>query len=193
MRELGLGILPGGYKCEVHLYGAKNKKRKSANFEGNWNPITDSIRIGFSPTNQEIEIASGHGLSPIETERHASGEDRLADLIRALDRAEGRPGYEFVSLKWFRDSALAHEGFAWATDEFARHDVLREAIDRRWILTSKVANPRPPNFPVTAIRLNRKMPEVSVILGSRSDSLPGFRPVTIRGESLSDTILRDRR
>lgn len=193
LRKLGLGILPDGYQCEVHLHRGNRKKRRDADFQVNWDPDADSIRIGFSPIEEEIETATGQAPSASKTEGRGLGEDRLADLVRALDRAEGRPGYEFVSLKWFRDNALAHEAFSWAADEFARHDALREAIDRRWILTSKVANPRPPNFPVTAIRLNRQMPEVIAALGGRAGSLPAFRPVAIRGEPLSTTVLRDRR
>jgi hypothetical protein len=187
-----LKILPHEYQCEVHLHRGNRKKRRDAEFATNWEPDTDSIRIAFSPMEEELEIATAAAASPKATNL-MTAEDRLADLVRALDRAEGRPGYEFVSLKWFRDTALVHEGHSWASDEFARHDLLREAIDRRWILTSKVANPRPPNFPVTAIRLNRQMPEVNAALGTRTGSSPVFRPVTIRGESLSETVLRDRR
>jgi hypothetical protein len=191
LRELR--ILPTGYQCEVHLHRGNRKKRRDAEFEGNWDPDTDSIRISFSPMEEEIETETSAGSASLKTANPASAEDRLSDLVRALDRAEGRPGYEFVSLKWFRDTALVHEGFPWALDEFARHDVLREAIDKRWLLTSKVANPRPPHFPVTAIRLNRQMPEVNVALGTRTGSPPAFHPVTIRGEALSATVLRDRR
>lgn len=186
-------ILPEGYQCEVHLHRGNRKKRRDAEFEGNWDPNTDTIRIAFSPIEEEIETATSAVAASRKTANPTSAEDRLSDLIRALDRAEGRPGYEFVSLKWFRDTALVREGFFWASDELARHDALREAIDRRWILTSKVANPRPPNFPVTAIRLNRQMPEVNAVLGSRTRSLPDFRPVPIRGESLSATVLLGRR
>jgi hypothetical protein len=187
-----LKIFPDEYQCEVHLHRGNRKKRRDAEFATNWEPDTDSIRIAFSPMEEELEIATAAAASPKATNL-MTAEDWLADLVRALDRAEGRPGYEFVSLKWFRDTALIHEGHSWASDEFARHDLLREAIDRRWILTSKVANPRPPNFPVTAIRLNRQMPEVNAALGTRTGSSPVFRPVTIRGESLSETVLRDRR
>jgi hypothetical protein len=142
---------------------------------------------------EEAETESDKVAASSKTSDAGSLEERLSDLLRALEGAEGRPGYEFVSLKWFRDTALVHGGVSWAADEFARQDVLREAIDRRWVLTSKVANPRPPNFPVTAIRLNRQMPEVAAVIGSRSGSLPEFRPVSIRGEALSETVLRDRR
>jgi hypothetical protein len=191
LRELGL--LPNGYQCEIHLPRGNRKKRRDAEFKGNWDPDTDSIRIALSPMEEETEPASGNITASSKTTSAGAAEDRLSDLLRALDRAEGRPGYEFVSLKWFRDTALVYEGFPWAADEFARQDVLREAIDRRWILTSKVANPRPPHFPVTAIRVNRQMPEVNAVFGGRSGNLPGFRPVPIRGESLSATVLRDRR
>lgn len=187
-----LKILSDGYQCEVHLHRGNRKKRRDAEFATSWKPDTDSIRIAFSPMEEELEIATAAAASP-EPANLIAAEDRLADLVRALDRAEGRPGYEFVSLKWFRDTALAHDGYSWALEELARHDVLREAIDRRWILTSKVANPRPPNFPVTAIRLNRQMPEVNAALGTRTGSSPVFRPVTVRGEWVSETILRDRR
>jgi hypothetical protein len=187
-----LRLLPEGYQCDVQLHRGSRKKRRDADFDGNWDPDIDSIRIGCSQVEEE-EIPPDKVAALSGTAKAESVEGRLADLLRALDRAEGRPGYEFVSLKWFRDTALAHEGFAWATDEVARHDALREAIDRRWILTTKVANPRPPNFPVTAIRLNRQMPEVIAALGGRPTGNPVFHPVPIRGESLSATILRDRR
>lgn len=187
-----LKILSDGYQCEVHLHRGNRKKRRDAEFATSWKPDTDSIRIAFSPMEEELEIATAAAASP-EPANLIAAEDRLADLVRALERAEGRPGYEFVSLKWFRDNALVHEGLSWALDESARHDVLREAIDRRWLLTSKIANPRPPHFPVTAIRLNRQMPEVNAALGIRTGSPPAFHPVTIRGPSLSTTVLRDRR
>jgi hypothetical protein len=57
---------------------------------------------------------------------------------------------------------------------------------------SKVPNPKSPQFPVTAIRLNRLLPEIQAILGEQvADS--DFRPVDIRGEQLSATVLRERR
>jgi hypothetical protein len=186
-----LGVLRNGYQPDVHLHRGNRKKRRDAEFEGNWDPDTDSIRISFSPVEEDTEsVASAASRSAAN---FAVAEDRLADLLRALDRAESRPGYEFVSLKWFRDTAMSLEGPGWAADPLARHEALREAIDRRWILTSKVANPRPPNFPVTAIRLNHQMPDVIAVLGNRGGGALSFRPVPIRGEALSATVLRDRR
>lgn len=183
------GVPAVQWRCEVHLHRGNRKKRKDAEFAGNWDPRTDLIRIVCSPG----ESADRTAPVPPGKPDPDSPENRWSDLIRALDRAERRPGYEFVSLKWFRDTALLHEHFGWASDELARHDALQEAIDRRLILTSKVANPRSPRFPVTAIRLNRHMPEVNAALGSHADSIAAFRPVPIRGEALSATVLRERR
>jgi len=185
----GLGVLRDGYEPDVHLHRGNRKKRRDAEFEANWDPDTDSIRISFALVEEDTE--------PMVDEASRSAvngaEDRLTDLVRVLDRAESRPGYEFVSLKWFRDTALGQEGPLWASDLEVRHEALREAIDKRWILTSKVANPRPPHFPVTAIRLNRQAPEVIGVLGNRGGGAHSFRPIPIRGESLSSTIQRDRR
>jgi hypothetical protein len=187
----GLGVLANNHKPDVHLHRGNRKKRRDADFEGTWDPDTDSVRISFSPVAEGAESVAG-GASRFTAD--AGGiEDRLADLLRLLDRAENRPGYEFVSLKWFRDTALAQEGNPWTADPLAREEALRESIDRRWVLTSKVANPRPPHFPVTAIRLNRQAPEVIGILGTPGGGTRSFRPIQIRGESLSATILRDRR
>ena len=191
LRELG--VLQRGYQCEVHLHRGNRKKRRDAEFEGNWDPDTDSIRISFSPMEEDVDTTAGEAAGSAKTTNPESTQDQLPDLLCALDRAERRPGYEFVSLKWFRDTALAHEGFVWTGDELARHNALREAIDRRWILTSKVQNPRPPHFPVTAIRLNRQMPEVNAALGTRAGGPRALRPVRIRGEPLSATVLQDRR
>jgi hypothetical protein len=190
------GISSKGYQCEAHLYhGGKRgdrKKHRDVEFERNWDPDADYICIWLWPVEEGEEIEPA--IAKAATSSNIAPKDEpLSDLVRALDRAERRPGYEFVSLKWFRDTALTHEGFSWAADEFARHDALREAIDKRWILTSKIANPRPPHFPVTSIRLNHQMPEVNAVLGSRTASPTIFRPIPIRGEALSATVLNDRR
>lgn len=176
-----LGILPDGYKVVPRLYGANRKKHRDAEFARNWHPESDSIRLTFEQTEAGEQESPGAPNTP------------LHDVVRALHRAETRPGYGFVSLKWFRDNALPSEGFPWDIGEAARHDVLQQAIDLRWILTSKIANPRPPNFPVTAIRLNRQMPEVNAVLGVAPADKLAFRPLAVRGEPLSATMLRDRR
>lgn len=195
-----LHILPAGYRCSVRLHARKRNKRRNASFETNWRPDTDSICIRFERTSEQPHT----GPQPVQSTATAplpdhpsrsapAAGDPLSDLIRALDRAESQPGYNFVALKWFRDTVLPSEGFAWASDDSIRRSVLRDSIDRRLILTNSVPNPKSPQFPVTAIRLNRLMPEVKAILGSPAERVPDFQPATIRGENLSATVLGDRR
>jgi len=193
------GLLPEGYQCLVRLHGKSRDKRRTASFEKHWSPDTDSIHIRFRPISEQAQASP---QPAIEGAAAASASDAgrpgpvasgpLSDLIQALNRAESRPGYAFVALKWFRDTALLAEAFSWARDHSERQAILRDAIEKRLILTSKMPNPRSPEFPVTAIRLNRLMPEVAAILGSRNDKVSDFQPVSIRGENLSLTVLRDR-
>jgi hypothetical protein len=191
-------LIPKGYRVHVSLVDKKNgrKKRKNASAD-NWSPDLGEVRVNFEPeaTNPNISVAKQE--SELSAESPARPGDTLAsdpvsDLVRALERVESRPGYQFVALKWFRDVALTGEGFGWAQSDSARQGILREAIERRLILISKVPNPKSPQFPVTAIRLNRLLPQIQAILGERaSDS--DFKPVDIRGEQLSTTVLRERR
>jgi hypothetical protein len=188
-----LGLLHDGFTAVPRLYGEEKKKKKNAAFKGNWNPETDSIYIHFEPIQDSKTPLQEPAPRTSEVSTNSTKSDGMADLIRALDRAEARPGFNFVALKWFRDTALLSEGFAWAQVESARKSLLSEAIERRLILTNSVPNPKSPQFPVTAIRLNRLMPEVIAILGSGDSRVPDFQPVVIRGENLSTTVLRDRR
>jgi hypothetical protein len=195
-----LNLLPEGYAHRVRFHGKAKDKKRTASFEKSWFPETDSIYIRFERAQEPPKLPLqpvAKSTSPAPTSfparSSAVAADPLSDLIRALDRAETRRGYDFVSLKWFRDAALPSAGFSWTSADATRQNVLRGAIDRRLILTSKVQNPKAPQFPVTAIRLNRLMPEVKAILGSGDDGAPDFHPVEIRGENLSATILRERR
>lgn len=191
-----LGLLPQGYKCAARLHGKSRDKKRSASFGKNWYPDTDSISLTFErvhETERATSAAAANARPTSEPLPENGANDRVFDLIRALDRAESRPGYGFVALKWFRDTALPLEGFPWASEDAARRTVLSEAIDRRVILLNKVPNPKSPQFPVTTIRLNRLIPEVKDALGGQASAGMDFRPLPIRGESLSATVLRDRR
>ena len=117
----------------------------------------------------------------------------MEDLLRALEKAEHEPQFGFVSLKWFRDVYLPRQGYSWAAAPESRQTVLVEAINRRWILTSKVANPKNPQFPVTAIKVNRPLAEVRKVLGREASFGAVFAPIPIAGEPLSESLLRERR
>ena len=197
-------ILPqaAGYSLEIEIYENDRKKRRDAS-RSSWRPGSGEIRIKFggaATTSQSQTTAESSqrisDLSAPETP-NPFGDDsdsgRLADLIKSLDKAEQRPGFDFVALKWFRDQVLPAEGYGWAQMPSDRDEVLRNAIRVRAVLTSKVPNPKAPLFPVTSIRLNRQQPEVVSLLGEPIGSGFSFQAVSIRGEALSETVLRERR
>src|ERR1022692_1479058 len=136
---------------------------------------------------------------------------QLPAALKALVRLSPRKGFRVqVSLRrgnakdsrqvkqnaparsWLPDSGLVAIMYRSAIpDESER--VLVNAIDRNWILTSRVANPKNPQFPVTAIKVNRPLSEVHSILEQEPGPRSGFNPVAMRGEPLSQTVLRERR
>lgn len=198
--KANLDPIAPGYEPEVSLYEKGRKKKRNASAD-NWSPESGEIRIAFrqqspagavQPETPGAGLAAKHVLAAAASPVTASP-DPLADLVRALYRAESRPGYDFVALKWFRDAYLPEEASAWASSPAARQTVLSEAIAQRLVLTSKVPNPKSPQFPVTAIRLNRSLAQVTAILGHPQPAEESFAPVEIRGEPLSATILRERR
>jgi hypothetical protein len=181
---------------------AKPRKKKRNASADSWSPDSGEIHISFQriepPASKATEASQERvqeslphveALAPIPTPG--------IDLVRALNRAESRPGFGFVSLKWFRDLFLPAEGFDWAQSNESRDKHLREAISQGWIVTSKKPNPKAPQFPVTAICLNQRHAEVARILGTRAPAPSlaerDFAPIEIRGESLSQTVLRERR
>jgi hypothetical protein len=188
-------------RLRVSLLDANGRKKRSSASAENWSPDSGRVEIWFETGGAEPvhdNVAKAQENAAVKPGASASVNpatkpEPIHDLIRALDSAESRPGWEFVALKKFRDETLAGERFKWGASDAMRQAVLREAIDRRLVLISKVPNPKSPQFPVTAIRLNRLMPEVQWILGGEAKSGLDFEPVAIRGESLSTTVLRERR
>ena len=189
-------LIPRGYRVRVSLVDKNGRKKRKSASADNWSPDIGEVKINFEPdVDSSLMMAEQQAAPSIERPTRQSNigaSDPISDLVRTLDRTESRPGYQFVALKWFRDVALPAEPFEWVRSDSMRQNILREAIERRLILTSKVPNPKSPQFPVTAIRLNRILPETQAILGDRVPDTE-FNPVDIRGESLSATVLRERR
>jgi hypothetical protein len=190
-------LVPPGYRAHVQLLeaGRKGRKKRKDAAADSWTPESGEVRIYFEPdkASPKQQIAVPAQASPCTTEPGSLRADPVSDIVRSLNRAESRPGFDFIALKWFRDFFLPGERFEWASSDSARQSVLRQAIERRLILTSKVPNPKSPSFPVTAIRLNQQHPDVRRMLTGGEASDAEFKPVEIRGASLSATILRERR
>ncbi len=190
--------IPGQYQVRVSLLDANGRKKRSNASANNWSPASGRIEIRFEPSSEEAKTIAAPG----ELRRAGSKSSPTADplelevrLLRALQRAETTPGWNFVSLKKFRDEILPYEpssAGAFQPTDVHWQEAIRSAIDKRLVLVGKVQNPRAPQFPVTSIRLNRLMPEVQEMLGQPKTNLD-FHPIHIKGEPLSATILRERR
>jgi hypothetical protein len=207
-------FIPEHYQLRVSLLEPDGKKRMRSNASADkWSPDFGRIQIWFEPVKPvpgaKQETSSPIDAAPILSEKsnqsaHAAASTyvhpaesellkALNVLVIALDRAESKPGWNFVPLKKFRDEILSGENLPSMRSEVERQNVVNSAIEKKLILLGKVANPKAPEFPVTTIRLNRMMPEVRRVLGQGESPEVDFRPFEIRGEPLSATILRERR
>jgi len=190
--------IPGQYQLRVSLLDANGRKKRSNASADNWSPADGRIEIRFEPS-AVIEKSIARPDDAKRDDGQSNRSEALPDieirLLRALERTESTPGWNFVSLKKFRDEILPLEPFAPGTFQPADvhwQEALRKVIEKRFVLLNKVHNPKSPQFPVTSIRLNRLMPEVQEALGKRKNDLD-FHPIQIKGEPLSATILRERR
>ena len=200
LKPLLEALVPDGYRPRVVFFENDRKKKRNASADS-WSVASGEIRISFEPYEHEDEeiqkpdvLPTSH--VPVRASTDAPPATKPSEffgpLIRALDQAEARPGYNFVALKWFRDEVLPALGSSWSEPQFCGQ-VLRDSIEQRIVLTSKIPNPKAPQFPVTAVRLNRLHPEVNAVVGAARGFESDFSPVEIRGEGLSATILRERR
>lgn len=200
LQQVGYSV-PQSYRVCVSLVDSGGRKKRSNAGAENWSPDSGRLEIWLEPCPEnQIEENRATIAQDSGPEKQADSDSgttvglhpATVELIRALDRAEAKPGWNFVSLKKFRDEFLPSENLKAMQTDVAQQEVLRRAIEDRLVLTSKVPNPKSPQFPVTAIRLNRLMPQVKRILG-QPDEDSDFHPVEIRGEPMSATIIRERR
>jgi hypothetical protein len=201
--------VPGQYQLRVSLLDANGRKKRSNASADNWSPASGRIEIRFEPVPGEQKMARA-GVSCEAVNKPDPQVSRFPDgfrgpdtfisqveidVLKSLSKAESTPGWNFVSLKKFRDEVLPSESFppgAPQPTDVEWQNAIRNAIDKRLILVGKVPNPKSPQFPVTSIRVNRLLPEVQEVLGLPKTDLD-FRPIRIKGEPLSATVLRERR
>jgi hypothetical protein len=202
--------VPENCHPRVSLLDANGRKKRSNASADNWSPESGLIEIRLEPVLQKHKQLGPEIPRQAENPSRAQAQNlpkgaadsdsylppAEAELLRALDRAESKPGWSFVPLKKFRDDILPLEPRenipSLRTDVEQRH-MLQSVIEKRFVLVGRVPNPKSPQFPVTTIRLNRLMPQVKDALGHGGSPDLDFHPVEIRGEPLSATILRERR
>ena len=140
-----------GCSVEVDIIEDGLKMHRGAESES-WRPY-NAVRSGSDSTNRLLSqpcptsrrTRSTRLKKPSTTAANVWQQNRY-DLIRSLQRAGRREGFEFVSLKWFRDLFLPAEQYAWSDSLEARSREIGDAIDDGAILTYKVPNTRSPEF-----------------------------------------------
>ncbi len=194
---------PPGFRLAVQLEEDGRKKRNTASVT-NWNHLSGEIVIFFEQISSAVPQVPA-GLSdlphtsatanlkpampvlqpaPVAIVLSAGTADQdLRECCQALAEAE-KMGRQFYAIKWFRDSYLPERGYDWTASVQDRQRVLNRAIQEGYIETQTIPNPKNPAFPTTTLLLNRE--KAKDMVGSR------FRPITLRGEPLSETIIRDR-
>jgi hypothetical protein len=109
----------------------------------------------------------------------------IEDVVRVLGRAEGDPNFSFVALKFLRDQLLPRH-VAWAAIPHEAQIQINRAIDAGAVVTTKVENPRQPQYPVTAVKLNRDNAIVQrVLVMPASNLVPPAAPPMLPPEEAS--------
>src|SRR5260370_10473865 len=194
---------PENYQIRVFLLDESGRKKRRNAAARSGSRDSGRIEIRFEPASQEQEQL--HSQTLRRTENILGGEpDKLAaepadstphlhpaeaDLLRALNRAESKPGWSFVPLKKFRDELLPQEHLASMRTEVEQHSTLRSAIEKRFVLLGNVPHPKSPQFQATAIRLNRLMPEVRAALGQKGNPDLAFHPLALHAHPSPASLL----
>jgi hypothetical protein len=207
-------ILPPGMRVRVQLEEDGRKKRSTA-AANNWNPATGEIVLYFEPVDDvpaQTHVSGAHKdawktSAAVEHDSSAPSSVNASSsvLARSSGSADGasgevtpaqvrqccdllaeaeRAGKAFVALKWFRDEAVPKSGLPWTTTADSRQRVLAMAIEQGMINTSRIPNPKAPQHPTTTVALNKAE------FGKETSSR--FKPITVRGEPVSYTIMRER-
>lgn len=198
-------LIPAGYRPAVTLKVDGRKKRRNASFDY-WSPENGEISISFvrdqpKPADAPLQSASISASASARTDdltsTRANSEkmDEISpqallvrspeqELCEALAEVEAQ-GRAFIALKFFRDRVLPAKNFSWAKRPDECRAVLERAINSGRIVTGRIPNPQSPSYPTTTVRLNRDRIHTQ-------EMHRRYTPTSIRGESLSETILRDR-
>ena len=181
------------------------RKKRSTAAAANWRFESGEIVLYFEHEPQRSSTSQGTdaiGAVVAIPQAVSTGDSQPGSLS---DRSSEEPGAEkiskeiqeccealesagadrdFVALKRFRDLVLPAHAFPWAVSETERQRVLNEGIGAGAIQVKKIPNPKSPSHPTTVISVNRDR------LSQKRPSR--FQPVTVIGEPVSATILRDR-
>jgi hypothetical protein len=174
MSALGF-LIPEGFAPVVQLE-EEGRKKRSNSAASNWDPERGEIVIYFERTSappparaQQAPqpVAQSFGLPRATLQAPAEPAEATAEELRqcceALAHAESG-GKPFVSLKWFRDTALPSYSYPWTISPVSRQRVLTKAIESGAVSLDRVPNPKSPQFPTTTVKLNRPSETADIAL-----------------------------
>ena len=189
-------LLPSGMTPKVCLQRKSGRKIKCNADASYWDPAAGDCEVVSyfdSAGNSKPAEKDAAGGTPVD-ESTTVVEQPLRDLVTALDAAQRDARFrDFVGLKPFRDQYSGRLGHPWCASMTERQNAISKAIERGFIVIRRVAKPKSPDFPTTAIELNREHPAVISILDSTKVERSIFRPLPIRGELLSSMVIAERR
>ena len=192
----GLRHLPlGSYEPQVSIRYRSGKQYRKIRRDADasyFEPEACEVVIRFVASDEPRDVGHPGDAEVPQGDGDSAGALDYETAIGQLldDLAEVESAREFVSLKWFRDQYLPSRGHEWSSDPRDNGVLLRHATGQRLILTSQVPNPNNPLHPVTAIRVNRRHPRFQPDTAKRGVA---FAPIPIRGGTIADTVLGDRR
>ncbi len=146
-----------------------------------------TFNVGGSGGNGEVERSSEAPSSP-SSEPPAAAGDRFERLIREIDRLER--GGAFVWVGFLAKNRLPQLGYS--ADEV--NALLNDAIDEGIVTVKDVPSPKNPQFRAREVRLERTHSLVRAALTRQAGNGGStyVRP-KVRGEPVSETIIRERR
>ncbi len=169
---------PEELAAKVSMRHVENDRQiKSSASSGSWVPGACGVWVEYT-----IIPDSTPTLEQVEPKERA--------LVFELDAAERTPRRNFVAWTWFRDKYLTAPRWKYGKGETQK--CIQSLVERSWIESKKVENPTNPAFPTATLSLNRQHPDVRRLL-EIGGAAARFAPVPIKGEALSESIVRDRR
>ena len=186
LQPLNLIAPPRGFHVQVELKPYTDHAREDDwEHDERWDARNGEVRIGYEPAREdavreERQERNDRGWHPDEQRGPLApsgppdSQTAMRDVVRVVARAEGDPAFKFLALKFLRDQLLPRQ-VAWASLPHEAQIQINYAIDQGVLVTTKVENPRMPQYPVTAVQLNREHPLVGEVLGAAQGSGESMR------------------
>lgn len=131
-------------------------------------------------------MESGNRVEAVSRPRPPQSESMMDRIISALESRERQR--DFIWAGFVVNDLLPGLG----SDRREAQEWFDLMVEQGIILLTKVPNPNNPDFPTTKVQLDRENETVRRVLQTEAPA-KRFEPLTVRGDSASSTLLRERR